>query len=378
MRNGQPKKYLNNVKLKDKEYGLALRKSYSKTILDKAPVFPKPLEYKDIDKAFNEFVEKEIDMVIKEKKVPTFTLYSNQRFSEYSQTWSHVDEEGNLLTNFKTVSREPNPKPGENQGGLWNIPGDKKYTLLIRDVLEDNGNEAYEIFSMKQPYCVDLTYRISIIADMFESLNDFNEIINDLFKARQCYIRPNGHYIPMILDDISDNTEYTISDRKFYGQTATIKVMAYIIREDSFEVEKKPKTIKLYCEGLSKKPKAKIDIDEYYNNKLENTIVELTIDFKEFSSKTEFEIDTDFKIENIELYNIRSIRVSVNDIPYYIDKGFEVKNGDNIKVFIRQIDPSEVSQVKFNGINPSDYHIKNDLSINVSDDKPLFDDISVE
>ena len=132
MRASQPRKYLTTVKLTDSEYGLPLRKSYAKTILKDAPVFPKPLEYKDIDKCFFEFVDKELNLVIEGQSLPTFTLYSNQRFSEYSQSWQHTDEEGNLLMNFKTVNRENNPKPGNNQGGLWNIPGEQRYTLLMR------------------------------------------------------------------------------------------------------------------------------------------------------------------------------------------------------------------------------------------------------
>lgn len=374
MRTSQPKKYLTTVKLKDKEYGTALRKSYAKTILKNAPIFPKPLEYKDIDESFFEFIDKEIELIIKGKKIPTFTLYSNQRFSEYSQTWNHTDEEGNLLMNFKTVNRETNPKPGDNQGGLWNIPGEQRYTLLMRTVLENNGEESYEIYSMKQPYSVDLTYRVSIITDMFENINAFNELINSKFKARQYYIRPNGHFIPMILEEINDNTEYTISDRKFYNQTIIIKVMAYIINEDDFKVEKKPKKIKLFMEGDTKRPKPLINIEEYYNDKIGHPSIELTIDFESFHDKVEFEIDTDFVIETTELYNIRNVRTSVNSIPYYTDKGFEVKNGDTIKLFIKQFDVTKKSQIKLIGYNPSISYSKD----KETDDIDKFDDIYVE
>lgn len=361
MTKNQPKKHITNVKLKqDTEYGLALRKSYAKTILQNAPAFPKPLEYKDIDEAFYDFVKKEIKMIIKGKEVPTFTLYSNQRFSEYSQTWKHVDEENNLLMNFKTVSREPNPKPGENQGGLWNIPGDKRYTLLIKTVLEDNGTESYEIHSMKQPFCVDISYKVSLITDIFENINTFNSIINNLFKARQHYIRPNGHFIPMILEEVNDNSEYTISDRKFFNQTIIIKVMAYIIQESDFKVDKKPKRIKLFMDGDTKRPKPKINIEEYYNDKIKNTALDLIIDFNEWDDRVEFEIDTDFIVETTELYNIRNIRVSVNDIPYYIDKGFELHNGDNVKIIIKHVDVSEKSQIKFAGIDPNRKYVEGD------------------
>ena len=375
----QPKKTITKVKLTDDTvYGKDRHRSYPKTILQDAPIFPKPLEYEDIDNAMFNFVDEYIPMVIKGKSTPTFTLYSNQRFSEYSQSWEHTDEDGNLLMNFKTISRENNPKPGENQGGYWNIPGNKRHTLLIRDVLEDNGEEAYEIYSMGQPFAVDLTYRISIITDLFENINVFNQKINDLFKARQCYIRPNGHFLPVTLEEINDNTEYTISERKFYNQTVTVKVMAYIISEDDFKIEKKPKRIKLFMQGDVRRPKPEINIDEFFNDKIGHTEIELTIDFQAFHTKTNFDIDTDFIVERTELYNIRNYRLSVNDTPYYTDKGFTLKNGDNIKIFINHLDPNEMAQLKFIGYNPNSQYVKDELPLKVSDDIPKFEDIGVE
>lgn len=375
----QPKKTITKVKLTDDTvYGKDRHRSYPKTILQDTPIFPKPLEYEDIDNAMFNFVDEYIPMVIKGKSTPTFTLYSNQRFSEYSQSWEHTDEDGNLLMNFKTISRENNPKPGENQGGYWNIPGNKRHTLLIRDVLEDNGEEAYEIYSMGQPFAVDLTYRISIITDLFENINAFNQKINDLFKARQCYIRPNGHFLPVTLEDINDNTEYTISERKFYNQTVTVKVIAYIISEDDFKIEKKPKRIKLFMQGDVRRPKPEINIDEFFNDKIGHTEIELTIDFQSFHTKTNFDIDTDFIVERTELYNVRNYRLSVNDTPYYTDKGFTLKNGDNIKIFINHLDPNEMAQLKFVGYNPNSQYVKDELPLKVSDDIPKFEDIAVE
>lgn len=375
----QPKKTITKVKLTDDTvYGKDRHRSYPKTILQDAPIFPKPLEYEDIDNAMFNFVDEYIPMVIKGKSTPTFTLYSNQRFSEYSQSWEHTDEDGNLLMNFKTISRENNPKPGANQGGYWNIPGNKRHTLLIRDVLEDNGEEVYEIYSMGQPFAVDLTYRISIITDLFENINAFNQKINDLFKARQCYIRPNGHFLPVTLEEINDNTEYTISERKFYNQTVTVKVMAYIISEDDFKIEKKPKRIKLFMQGDVRRPKPEINIDEFFNDKIGHTEIELAIDFQAFHTKTNFDIDTDFIVERTELYNVRNYRLSVNDTPYYTDKGFTLKNGDNIKIFINHLDPNEMAQLKFIGYNPNSQYVKDELPLKVSDDIPKFEDIGVE
>lgn len=366
----QPKKNLTTVKLREKiPSGWVLRKSYTDTIMENAPSVPKPLEYEDIDRSFYDFVKNELKLIIKGVDIPTFTLYSNQRFSEYSQTWSHTDEENNLLMNFKTVNRENNPRPGENQGGLWNIPGRKWHTYMIRDVMEDNGRESYEFYSMQQPMAVDLTYKVSLVTDIYENINRFNELINKAFSARQAYIRPNGHYLPMLLDDINDNSEYSISDRKFYNQTITIKVMAYILTKDDFKVEKRPKDIKYLLEGDQKfkKPKPLISIDEDYDDVIKHTTIDLTIDFESFHDRVEFDIDTDFDVESYETYNIRSLRISVNDTPIYPEKGFKLKNGDNVYIVIKLVDPQERSQIIFKGIDPSSEYVNGELPMDVKD-----------
>ena len=373
----QPKKYINILRHRDKAYGNELRASYSKEIMKDEPYFPKPLVYEDIDKAMFEFVDGVIDIASDGVKIPTFTLYSNQRFSEYSQTWRHTDDKGNLLLNFKTISRENNPMSGNNQGGLWNIPGERYYTMRIRTVLDDNGTESYEIYSMRQPFCVDLMYRVCFVTDKYSMLNVFNGKINKLFSARQYYIRPNGHYIPMVIDSVNDESIYSNDERKFFMQSFNIKTMAYIINEDDFKVEKKPKRMTLFCEGDSLRPKPLVNIDEY-DDVYENKTLELSVDFKEYHDKAEFVIDTDMVIEKIDMDNVRKARVFVNDTMYYIDKGFSVKNGDNIKIKIRQFDEGSKSTVKFIGYDPSNVYKKDYVPENVSDEVVKHEDIVIE
>lgn len=377
MGKGQPKKNLTTVRLKDKPYGMERRISYGKTILDKETVFPKPLEYEDIDAAFTEFVDKMLDLVYDGKKIPTFTLYSNQRFSEYGQMWEHLDKENNLLMNFKTVNRSNNPGFGSNQGDLYNIPGERRYTLLMRTVLEDNGTEACEIYSMKQPYCVDLKYRINFVATKNELINEFNMQINNLFKAKQCYIRPNGHFIPMTLEDVSDESQYSIEERKFFVQSVEIKAMAYIIRRSDFKVEKRPKRISLTLAGDAKKRVPLVEIEEY-EGKLNNKGIDLSVSFEPYHDKVEFDIDTDMTIEKVETDNVRSYRISVNGTPYYTEKGFSVKNGDTIKIKIIQYEQAKQSTLKFIGYSPNEVYYTDNVPEKVSDTATEKDTIIVE
>lgn len=378
MRGTQPKKNMTFVNLKNTETnGILTRKSYAQDIVHKAPIYPKPLEYADIDKSFKEFVENELGLTINGKDVPTFTLFSNQRFSEYSQTWNHSDEDGNLILNFKTINRTTNPQGGENQGNLWNIPGDRFYTILQRSVLEDNGTESIEVYSMKQPYAVTLEYRVSFMTDLFENLSVFNEIVNDLFKARQFYIRPNNHYIPLLLESVDDESKYSVSDYRFYVQTLKIKALAYIIHEEDIKVEKYPKRVNVGLVGDTKKNKVNIDIEDL-DDSLENQTIRLSINFEEWHDKTQFVIDTDMDINEISKKNIRNMRLWVNDTPIYWDKGFKVKNGDSIKIKISQFDVKDKASLVFEGINPNYTYISDYVPEDVSQEAVKHQDIEIE
>lgn len=378
MRGSQPKKNLTFVNLKTKETnGNIIRKGYAQDIVHKTPIYPKPLEYSDIDAVFNKFVEDELGLTVNGKDVPTFTLFSNQRFSEYSQTWKHSDENGNIILNFKTINRSTTPQGGENQGGLWNIPGDRYYTLLQRSVLEDNGTESVEVYSMKQPYAATLEYRVSFITDLFENLSTFNEMINDLFKARQCYIRPNNHYIPLILESVDDESKYSVSDYRFYVQTVTIKALAYIIHEEDIKVEKFPKRVHIGFVGdKSKNKKVKIDIEEN-EDELKNQTIRLSLSFEKWHDKADFQIDTDMVVQTIDKTNIRNMRIFVNDTPIYWNNGFSVKDGDRIRVKINQFDIKEEALLVFNGINPN-YSYVDDTPESVSDEAIKHQEIEIK
>ena len=373
----QPKKNITKVNKSQKIYGNMLKKSYQKTILEKAPIFPKSLEYNDIDSAVFEFVDKQIDIVIDGKIIPTYTLYSNQRFSEYTQMWEHSDEFGNLYLNFKTVNRDKNPSFGKNQGELWNIPGQRKYTLLQREVLEDNGTESYEIYTMKQPYAVDLSYTINFVTTTVDYLNQFNQKINKLFAARQYYIRPNGHFIPMVIDEISDETTYSISDRKFYVQSVTIKLMAYIIEKNDFEVKKYPKRTNLMISGDKyKKNQPCVEIEEI-DSPLKNKTLNVNITFQPYHSKAKFEIDTDMNVEKVYTENVRYFRIMVNDTLYYSEKGFKLHNKDSVRIQINPIEEEQECFVQFIGYDPNEFYNSNETSEKIYDEKITHENINI-
>ena len=274
----QPKPYMDRLRLRNHAKGVERRRNMSKLILENGTYFPKPVEYEDVDKEFFKWVDEKLDVVYNGKKLPTYKLFSNQKLSEYSQTWENLDDTGNIIMNFKTITRENNPQHGESQGGNYNVPGNRDYPMFYVPVLQENGEEAYDLYSMKQPLSVNFLYTVSVICNKYEILNKFNELMQYEFSALECYISPNDHPMPMVIENITDESEYSIDDRKYYSQSYQIKLMAYIIRKEDFKVTKIPSRFVVKVNSVKSKKKYKKNVvDDCWLNKLNNvTVVEKT------------------------------------------------------------------------------------------------------
>ena len=372
----QPKKVLNHIKHRHHSFGKERRLNWAKLVLDKAPNFPLSVELKDIDSAFNEWVSKDLKISFNGKELPTFKLYSNQRINEYAQSWNHLDETGNLIMNFKTVTRENNPEHGENQGSWYNIPGDRDYPMFIVPILQENGLEAYDMYSMKQPFALNVMYSITLITNKYELLNNMNMLVNDKFKSINCYLYPNGHPMPMTLESITDESEYAIDDRKYYSQTYKIKLKAYIIKESDYKVTHLESRVKLRMLDDTDKVKSKVEIEE--DDRYENLPTSINVYFNDCEKNVTFTIDTDINIDEIEIDNVYDFVVTVNGEYIENDKLTNLYNEDEISIRIEKDDDFLASKISFKGSNPNKkVDTEQDAEVSM-DEQPTEEVIDVE
>ena len=347
--------YKNIIKLKRNIVGNERRENFAKEVLQDNTPLPKPLEYEDIDKEFERWVSEDLDISFEEQKLPTYLMLSNQRFSEYLQSWQNVDDKKNLILNFKTITRENNPKAGTIVGDTRNIPGDIDFLINRVFSVDRHGNRYYTDYRMKQPMSVDLIYTVSIFTNKYQLLNEFNLMMNEKFKAIDCYIRPNGHFIPMKLTDISDESEYNIDDRRYYSQSYVITVMAYLIPKNSFRVIEQP-MLKLECfdgEVLSR-PKTIVEeteCDENYNPYEYQTIEIITVLHPE-NSKHTFKIDCDSEITAITMKNVRFFDLYINgkliDISRIFKNDEELCYDEYTVILSEYFNEDELEQFKLN------------------------------
>lgn len=414
----------NYINIYSKAIGNERRNEMYHEVVDRGTFLPKTVLYEDIDRTFKEWVNDDITIISDEgTEFPTMTLYSSQRFSEYAQTWEYVDSNNNLLLNFKTVSRDNNPQKGEFNGNVYNIPGDRYYTIREGKVLDDNGSESILRTRMKLPTPVNLLYRVSVFTNKYDKLNEFNTIINKKFASRQCYIAPNGHYMPMLIDSIDDKSEYNIEDRQFYGQTITVKVLGYIITEDDYIVEEVPyKLGGKFLNANHRRKKAIVEIeddelkigknncwkcsdsdirflfncpcgeennegtsDNKYN--IEDNCgevieeqyyykpIKLTIKYPKCITLSEFTIDTDFIVDDYESENIRAnFVVYVNGESILFEKGVKFNEGDRIKMKIKAFMPNEVASLIIYGHNENEAYDANKDNMESELDENIVDE----
>lgn len=422
-----PKAYRDKLRLRHRSYGLEKRRNMSKIILEHGTPMPKSIEYSDIDQEMFNWVDKKIDLAYDGVRLPTYKLYSTQRLSEYTQTWNQTDEFGNVIMNFKTITRENNPQRGDINGGYFNIPGHKDIAMYYVPVLQENGTEAYDKYTMKQPFGVNFIYSISIITNKMEVLNEMNEKMHYEFNAINCYIAPNGHPMSMTLEDVSDDSEYTIDDRKYYSQTYKVKVRGYIIRKEDYKVERIPSRFVIGTHdsdaagivnkrGRNRDKEDRVDFfkedyDDVRKFELETmknddncfiTIVEeiekptdifddpepnddccinglpryryktvkVIMGFDECTLEMSFEMDKKIVIETVETTNVHDFRIFINDELMNLDNEITILEGDRVLVKISREDIHGTSEFILVGYDP-DSVIDSEFIAETSLDEPF-------
>jgi hypothetical protein len=93
-----------------------------------------------------------------------------------------------------------------------------------------------DIYTIPQPVPVDITYSVKIICNRMRELNKLNQIILEKFASRQSYAVIKGHYIPIVMNGITDESVFDVEKRKYYIQTYDFTMLGFLIDEDEFEV----------------------------------------------------------------------------------------------------------------------------------------------
>ena len=228
----------NDIKIYKGKELLPRRQELLDSITKSDSYLPDPILHDDLDMGMLEFVKNSFKVVSDGKQIPIISkILTIQRWAQVMNTWEFSDEDGNLQVPFIGVIRRPDVQPGTNPSIQRTIPD--RLPFHYATVATWNGNQmGADVYKIPQPVAIDITYDVTIVCSRLRELNRFNKIVMQKFASRQAYTMVKGHYIPIVLDKIEDNSPIEqIDSRRFYSQNYTFTLLGFLIDEEEFEVK---------------------------------------------------------------------------------------------------------------------------------------------
>ena len=231
-----PKKVKNSLPLIPEKVGRERRQEMLDDITDYGTYLPKGVLHADLDRGMLDFVKEDLKLVMEEKVVPTVDrIITNQNWSQFTETWDFKDLDRNISLPFIATVRTPEVKYGTFQGGAANIPNRRQFFYYSVPTW-DGQRKGADVYKIPQPIPVDITYNVKIFCNRMRELNEFNKIVMEKFTSKQAYRQIKGHFIPLIMEGVTDESAKDIGKRKYYIISYTFIMKGLLIDEDEFEV----------------------------------------------------------------------------------------------------------------------------------------------
>ena len=233
---GLPSKIKKNLPLTEPKTLLPRRRELLDKINKDGTYLPKSLLHADLDRGFLDFVKDELKVVVEGKTIPTVDIIiTTQNWANFTETWNFQNIDKNAEPPFITTIRNPEVKFGSNPALLYNIPNRRQY-FYAQVPTWDGQRNGMDVYTIPQPVPVDITYSVKIICNRMRELNKLNQVILEKFASKQAYAVIKGHYIPIVMGTITDESVMEVEKRKYYIQSYEFTMLGFLIDEDEFEV----------------------------------------------------------------------------------------------------------------------------------------------
>jgi len=303
---------------------------------------PKSILHADLDGGFLDFVKNDLKTVVDGKVIPMVDIIiTTQNWSQFVETWNIQNIDKNVEPPFITVVRIPEVKFGTNPALLYNIPNRRQY-FYAQVPTWDGQRHGADVYKIPQPVPVDISYQVKIVCNRMRELNQFNKNILEMFASRQAYTVIKGHYIPIVMGNISDESVMDITKRKYYVQSYEFTMLGFLIDENEFEVSPAVSRILQVVEfdTTSRVKQKKIGID---NKSVDmdilfvvgNNIITEIFEYTTNSSLTSTDnVDTYDVFINNDYYgsDITEIQINTNDVVRFVVTKKDNTQEANIKL----------------------------------------------
>ena len=198
---------------------------------------PKSILHEDLDRGFLDFIKNDLKTVVSGKVVKVVDiLMTTQNWAQFTQTWDFNNIDKNVQPPIITTVRTPEVKYGSLPSLRYNIPNRKQYYYAAVPTW-DGQRKGVDIYTIPQPVPVDIKYSVKIICNRMREINKFNQTVIEKFASRQAYTKIKGHYIPITLDDISDESVMDVEKRRYYIQSYGFTLQGFLSDEEEYQVK---------------------------------------------------------------------------------------------------------------------------------------------
>jgi hypothetical protein len=231
-----PSKLKKHLPLIPEKVGRERRQEMLDDITDHGTFLPKGVLHADLDLGMLDFVKEDLKLVTSEKTVPTVDkIITTQNWSQFTETWDFQDLDKNISLPFIATVRNADVKYGTFQGGAANIPNRRQFFYYTVPTW-DGQRKGADVYTIPQPIPVDITYNVKLFCNRMREVNDFNKIVMQKFTSKQAYRQIKGHYIPIIMEGVGDESVKEIAKRKYYIVNYTFIMKGLLIDESEFKV----------------------------------------------------------------------------------------------------------------------------------------------
>jgi hypothetical protein len=336
-----PKKIKKDIPLTESKILLERRKELVDKINQDGTYLPKSLLHADLDGGFLDFVKNELKTIVDGKVIPTIDiLMTTQNWAQFTETWDIQNLDNNVEPPFISIVRIPEVKYGTNPAVLYNIPNRRQY-FYAQVPTWDGNRVGMDVYKIPQPVPVDITYQVKIVCNRMRELNQLNKVIIEKFSSLQAYQVIKGHYIPIKMGGITDESVMDMEKRKYYIQSYDFIMMGFLIDENEFEVSPSITRVLQVFETDTR------SISRGKRKDIPNDTTEINSLFKVgvTSLSERFNYITDLTIE--QTTNIDSYDVFINNDYYGTDVNLiQLNNGDIIRIDIVKVDVLSESTIK--------------------------------
>lgn len=318
-----PKKIKKYLPLTEPKIGLARREELLEKINRDGTYLPKSILHADLDGGFLDFVKNELKTVVDGKVIPNIDiLITTQNWAQFTETWEIQNLDNNVELPFISVVRIPEVKYGTNPSLLYTIPNRRQY-FYAQVPTWDGQRSGMDVYKIPQPVPVDITYQVKIVCNRMRELNQFNKNVIEKFSSRQAYQVIKGHYIPIVMGNITDESVMDTEKRKYYIQSYEFTLLGFLIDENEFEVSPAISRVLQVLEVETQSTKRGKNKNSKFPNSFDitfvvgNNVLSQTFDYPtNFLITTTQNVDVYYVYINNDFYgtNLSEIQLNTGDV----------------------------------------------------------------